>query len=407
MKKKFLFFNNLVWWRQIILFWLIWRVGLFLLAWLATYLLPYRPSFPYAEALLANSNLPAWIYSWANFDGVHYLTIAKQGYLGTGLIQAFFPLYPLLISLLGRLGISDILAGLLVGNLSFLSFLLLSYLLIKRVGGEELAKISIGVILTFPTSFYFGALYGESLFVLLAAAGFYFCQQKRWGLAAAMVALASATRIVGIFLLAALWWSYWQENRKISIERWRHLAIWSLVGAAGLLIYMFYLQVNFHDPLYFYHVQSEFGGGRQEKIILFPQVVWRYLKILASWRWSWAYWAFIQEFVFALAGLWLLFWPWFERLIGRRRLRLKLRSDDGLVKIPGGWLLFAWLAFLLPTLTGTFSSLPRYVLVCLPIFVLIAQHLSSHRWRRWFYFSLSTLGLIINTILFIQGYWVA
>ena len=67
-------------------------------------------------------------------------------------------------------------------------------------------------------------------------------------------------------------------------------------------------------------------------------------------------------------------------------------------------LVFSWGAFLLPTFTGSFSSMPRYVMVCLPIYFLLAQLP-----KKWWLASISvmTFLLIVNTILFIQGYWIA
>ena len=59
---------------------LIWRISLFFVAWLVEQILKFAPRFPYADIFLIPSKLPAWMWSFANFDGVHYLTIAKQGY---------------------------------------------------------------------------------------------------------------------------------------------------------------------------------------------------------------------------------------------------------------------------------------------------------------------------------------
>src|SRR4030042_3666725 len=58
-------------------------------------LLVFKNSFPYADSvLLPYGQFLLW--SWANFDGVHYLLLAEKGY-AFGLTQAFFPVYPLLI----------------------------------------------------------------------------------------------------------------------------------------------------------------------------------------------------------------------------------------------------------------------------------------------------------------------
>lgn len=104
----------------IFLLFIFWRVLLFLVAYLSGKYLVFDPSFPYSDTLLVKSGLPSWIWSFANFDGVHYLTIAKSGY-SAQFTQAFFPVYPGIISLISRIIQYDnfIIIGLLLSNLFF------------------------------------------------------------------------------------------------------------------------------------------------------------------------------------------------------------------------------------------------------------------------------------------------
>src|SRR5690242_7110394 len=83
---------------QIIGLFFIWRVFTFVAAAIAPKLLPaFGNRFPYVE-ILRETGLPHWIWSFGNFDGVHYLRIAKDGY-AYQYTQAFFPLYPILIKI--------------------------------------------------------------------------------------------------------------------------------------------------------------------------------------------------------------------------------------------------------------------------------------------------------------------
>jgi hypothetical protein len=76
------------------------------------------------------------------------------------------------------------------------------------------------------------------------------------------------------------------------------------------------------------------------------------------------------------------------------------------VRVPYAWLLYALLAVLLPTTTGTLSSMPRYVLVAFPFFVILAQlQLPKAAW--FSIYVISGILLLWNTMVFIQGYWVA
>lgn len=383
--------------KTLALWFVLWRGILFIVGALAPKLLSYRPTFPYAVEFPLYQ-LPAWIYSWANFDGIHYLTIIRKGYFGTALIQAFFPLYPNLVRLVNHWH-SPIIAGLIVSNL-FAFLALVSLYQIGKIHFPKITWLSLLVLLSFPTSFFFGALYSESLFLVLVLQAFIASHRRRWWQAAGLAGLASATRIIGIFVIFGVLLDYlidaptvwqvskvqWQKALVILRKHWLKIGLMGILGATGLLVYMTYLQLRFGDALFFIHVQSEFGGGRQESLIIYPQVVWRYLKILLTARpFNFKYFAYAQEAIVGIFGVLFLYFA-------SKKIKL-------------GQLVFCLGAFFLPTLTGTFSSLPRYALVIWPLYFIIAAQLHHSRWKL-IYFSLSIALLMLNTILFIQGYWV-
>ena len=382
---------------------LAWCAALYFLAATADWYLAYAPSFPYADAILAQSGLPRFMYSWANFDGVHYLTIIEHGYKGTGLIQAFFPLYPGLVVLDGLVGIHPIVSGQIISIAAFFGAYVLWKKVLSTAYSPNISQFSRKMLLFFPTSFFFMAMYTESLFLLLVLGSFYFAQKKQWAWAVVCAALASSTKVVGIALVPALLVEY-LEQRSISLRElltqpakiYKTLTFTDftkmagiLLGGTGLFLYMGYLYFEFKDPLYFFSVQSEFGGGRSESLVLLPQVVVRYLKILATVDWrSLAYLTYLQEFVFScMAGAALVY-----GYIRKHKL---------------SHLVFGFFVYTIPTLTGTFSSMPRYILVCVPFFIVLAQVLEKRPRLRMAWYVTSTILLVINTILFIQGYWVA
>ncbi|MBU1885089.1 hypothetical protein KKE34_00595 [Patescibacteria group bacterium] len=387
-------------------FYLNWKIFFLIIGIAAPSVLIYDPSFPYASSLLAKFGLPDFIYSWANFDGVHYLTIMDKGYFNTGLIQAFFPLFPILTNGLNIIVQNSILSGLIFNFI--IGFLLLKTW--KQIINKDIdvscSNWGVHLLFLFPTALFFNAFYSEALFLLLVLLSFLNARKGHWLKAGLIAVLASATRLVGVFLVPALLVELWiqktalqkaQGNEKrnknycqlryFCQKYWKQiLAI--LTGSLGLIIYMIYLQRNFNDPLYFYHVQSEFGGGRQESIVLYPQVVWRYIKILWTARpFDLKYYAYVQEFVFGVLGLAGIIWSWF--------------------RVRKSYVVFSALVFLVPTLTGTFSSMPRYFLASFSVFLLLIKLFEHNKTARLTWLSISTLLLIFNTILFIQGYWVA
>ena len=366
--------------KFIISLWVGWRLALVVVAGIGMVILPFKPSFPYAETLLLPHGSPLF-WSWANFDGVHYIGIAEKSYFAQ-FTQAFFPLYPLLIRALNQLVHNSILNGLIISNVSFLGSLWLLYKLARLDLSASAAKRTLIFLLVFPTSFFFASLYTESLFLLVTLASFYAARQRRWLLAGVLGALAAATRILGILLIPALLIEYLASPKR---SRWGWWVL--LLPAAGLLLYMYYLNVSFHDPLYFLHAQSAFGAGRSgDKIILLYQVFWRYLKMLTTVPiTSLLYYTVTQEFMAALVFL----------CLSLLAFKFTRRS----------YAIFGILAYILPTLTGTFSSMPRYVLVLFPAFMILGKIKSQT--IRYTLYAISFILLIINVVLFTRGYWVA
>lgn len=393
---------------SVVALFLIWRSILFGISINADNFLPYKPTFPYANEILATSAMPRWLYSWGNFDGVHYLTIAEHGYKGYGLIQAFFPIYPLLIAMSSPITSNLLVTGLLISNLSFVMVLLLFFALTKELYNGDIAWRSLLLFLVFPTSFFAGALYNESLFLMFVLAAFYAAYKKQWLVAGILAGFASATRVVGIFLviglIAGLFFSMLEKQRKSSkksmsvqlvestqmLLREQSKVVLALsAGFVGLLSYMLYLWISFDDPFYFLHVQSEFGAGREEHIILLPQTIWRAIKIVLTVPLDLRYLGYLQELVYTCLFLGVLLFSFKRRY-----------------SIPYAWLVFSVLAILLPTATGTLTSMPRYVFVAFPFFVILALV----EWPKYVWYGIylvSAALLIFNTVLFIQGYWVA
>ncbi len=363
---------------------IIWRVALILIALMGSKFFPLREGFLGGGrgAYLKNP----FLWSWANFDGVHYLTIAERGYYQFQ--QAFFPFYPYLMRSLAIFVKNYLLSGFLISHLCFLAALVLLYKLARLDLKENQAKRVLFYLLIFPTSFFFGGIYTESLFLLLVLGAFYAARKGQWGMAGVLGAMASATRFIGIFLFPALLVEWFQQNEKLKKKKLTSLLPLFLIGL-GLLIYMGYLRQTVSDPLYFIHVQPFFGAQRTGgKIILLYQVFWRYLKMLVTVeKMTPTYFTVILEF---LTGLLFLFLSIFAYL----RLRLS-------------YFTFMILAYLTPTLTGTLSSLPRYVLVCFPGFILLSLWSEKYRWLKTVYPLIAGGLLIISVALFTRGFFIA
>ena len=368
-----------------------WRVALFIVALIAPLIVPiFGNTFPYVSERLISSGLPSWVWSWGNFDGVHYLTIAQYGYAAQ-YTQAFFPLYPILIKAVSFIFLGNyVLAALVLSNLSFMGALFLFFKLLNLEKYKSETVIwTLAFFLLFPYSFFLVSIYNESLFLVFIFASFIAARKRMWAWAGLFGFLASLTRLAGIFLLPALIIEWLiQRNYKVSLSSWKDMKplLGLLMVPLGLIIYMSYLAIRFGDPLYFVHAQSVFGAQRSSnEIILLPQVLWRYVKIFMTVTPNqYGFWTALWEF-----GVTALFLAAFIPMVKRIRL---------------SYVVFSALAMILPTLTGTLSSMPRYTIVSFALFPILAMLPKALRVILLVVFGLL---LILFTILYTRGYWVS
>lgn len=367
-----------------------WRVLLILISILAIKFVPLGYTDRFLGGGSENFKLAPELFSWANFDGEHYLSISIFGY--KGLEQAFFPVFPMLISffakpfsegLLSSL-INSTIVGLIISNSAFLIALLFLYDLLKIDFSKKIAFLVISFIVFFPTSFYFGALYNESLFLLLTVLSFYNARKKRWFLASIFGMVASATRIFGILLLPALLIEAYLQKEKIS------KSFWLILIPLGLGAYMMYQYLTIGDPLAFYHIQPLVGEQRQSNLVVLPQVYFRYIKMIFTVDLnSPIYQTVLLEFIVGIVFFILPVYGYFK-------------------KIRLSYLFYGFVGFLTTTVQGSFSSVPRYVIVFFPSFIALTLLLNNlPRFLRVLIFLGSILLLIIETTLFLRGYWVA
>ena len=382
-----------------------WRIGLFAVAFLATIFLPtFGNRFPYSNQVLVVTRLPSWIWGFGNFDGVHYLRIAQNGY-DAEYSQAFFPLYPLLIRFFANSNLfmqknptldtriyvepSYFFSGLILSNAFFLFALIFFYKLVRIDFNQKVAFRSLVLLTFFPTSFYFGAVYTESLFLFLILGALYFTRKDNFLVGGVFGAFASATRIFGLLLIPVLSIEAYLKFKKRKITERGEIAkilVGILLAPFGTLFYMLFLKLNFDNPLYFLTSQPFFGAERTAgNLIFLPQVIYRYAKIFITVPLSsQSFFNAFLEFIFTMVVLICL-------LLFYKKIRLS-------------YFIFTLGCLVLPTLTGTLSSMPRYSLMGFLLLPFVVQD------AKRYYKLLLGLFIVIEIILvgfFIRGYWVA
>jgi hypothetical protein len=307
----------------------------------------------------------------ARWDSAFYLEIARQGYsltVGEPSSVAFFPLYPLLLKVTG-LFIGDLVAaGALLSHLFFLVAIVLLFQLTRDLFDEVTAKRTTLLLCAFPTSFFFSAVYTESLYLLCAVSSFAAARRGRWAWAGLAAMLASGTRIVGAVLCLALLLEYLRRQPRAP---WGW--VWAIVPLLAPLSFSLFLARVYGDPVAFWSVQSSFGRTGFDPL----NAIWRDLEPLFRGEFAWNVPLDLSALLFVL-----LLTPAVYRRLG------------------AGYAVFTALSVLIPLMSGT-GSLSRYALVAFPAFMVVSA--GASRWVPWAFL----VGLALLSALFAAWRFVA
>lgn len=324
--------------------------GLFL-AWLALLVcVVYLAGAPVNAA-------PPWQRALSNWDTGWYLSIVNDGYqteiVGESNV-AFFPVYPLLMRWLSKLGHDPVAAGVGISLACFLAALFLLRRLLLEKYSPRVASSALLLIAFWPFSFFFALAYTESLFLLLAVGAFYLVHRERWWWAAACAGVASGTRVVGVFVAVGVVVAFFQK------EGWRPTPRYlaksaglAAVGVTGLVGFMAYLKVHTGNALAFVEVQK-FWHNRAEGIagLKFIGEVLRH-NPPASYT-------YVSVLIYLIP---------FMLFLGLSVFVL-LRRDPA-------WGAFSTLTLIAPVPTGNIASTNRYVLILFPCFAALAELLKD------------------------------
>jgi Dolichyl-phosphate-mannose-protein mannosyltransferase len=352
------------------------RLALMLLVYFGHILVPISPGTPpaaYPRDLLLDG--------WKYWDGGWYTSIAEGGYFfrppPEGSSVAFFPLYPLLMRAASVVVGNTSNAGLLVSNVCMALSMCLLYSFVRERWGRDVAFRTIVLLVVYPLGFYLGALYTESLFLLLAVASFWLAEREKWWLAGLAGMLATLTRQMGLVLGPALLLLYLGKRRYDPRRVGPDVLALGLIPL-GIVLYMAYLYVQFGDPLAFYRVTLDsFGHAnvfRDGLGIINPRTLGAVdFRLLLLFN-------FVFGVAFVLAAVPVA-----------RRVGLSYAA-------------FTLLAAGIPMLVGLIS-LGRYMSVVFPVFILLGQVIRNRLVFNLFVAS-SALLMGLLAVLFANRYWV-
>jgi hypothetical protein len=334
-------------------------------------------------------------------DGKYYLRLARYGYSPGDEACAFYPLWPLLIRVVSPIFAGDLLitALFLANGLSIAAFFLF-YRLVSRQFGEPIAHKALILLLAAPGAIFFTLLYSEALFLLLALLFFHGLLTGRTWLVCATGFMLPMARAVGIFallpityqLIEAGWrrWSRGHFARKqpdesvignVSLPRQmpsatdgpviafpgRRLWMGVVCIVAGFLCYLLIMYTQTGNAFEGFDAQGQFPATPSVlDIFRIPQ--------------------FFRSF-FNVASVHSALHSAVDRLF----FLLFLATLPQLWRLDRRYFFYALGVGLVPAMSTSFMSYTRFVEMCFPMFIVIAQWMSNPRrtWLMWYYVTVS------------------
>jgi hypothetical protein len=325
---------------------------------LAVIFLGYR-SFPFQLGnYLANfhdpsQEPPTLLSAYQTWDAQHYLYLAAHGYSPDHLSNVFFPLWPLLIRWCTPLaGGMSWLAGLVLSQLFVLAAVYYFYLLVKKLWDEPTAFRACLWSLAFPTAFYSGLIYTESLFWLITMAFFYYSLKNRWGASALGALLLPLARPTGL-LVAASALAGWGNRKSAREDPFLRRILTALAFCAGFGIYLLLMKEWTGDAFSGFSAQKFYISHSGGADLLNPL--------------GWLFRNFIQN-PYTLAGTHTCFLPRVF-LIGVMLSLIPLYK-----RVSPNFFVYTLILGLFPAFSGDILSMSymRYTAVLFPLFILAA-----------------------------------
>ncbi len=369
---------------QLISITLLAKVSILLLVGLVYYLLPFN-----AHAYMLNFRYPAdeWITlssAYKTWDGHHYSYLAEHWYSSGLTSNAFYPLYPLIVKASRFLFLNHTLfTGIALSNLFAVLSLILLYLFTKNLFGENVAYYTALFYLAFPTSYYTGLMYSESLFLFLALLLFYSLYRNRLVAALAASALLPLTRPQGILLLVPLAVYLLLKVPALPGTRVDRRYLLPLAFVAGFCVYLGIMRAATGIALAGFVAQRSFVAQNSLANVVHP------------WRW------FRLNFVDVQLSLHGFTNSIIDRVFFVLFLFLLVVIFRHLDKT-----MFAYAAAvgLTVALSGTFMAYSRYLLTIFPIYIVLGYQLKERHY-------LVTVPSAFVQLLFLTAhslnYWIA
>ena len=241
----------------------------------------------------------------SNYDGPLYIVIAKTFYNLTAIAQNFsfplpleyyaahFPLYPLIIAILGQL--TGYPWGMLFATqLSAVFATIMFYLLVKEKIGKKYALWFTFVFTLFPARWLIVKAVGspEPLFVGAIIASIYYFDKKNYWLAGIFGAIAQHVKSPGILLFVAYGLTIimprlndLRKEHSLSVEKWVRRLQWRAYPVMLIPVALVSVFFLFKSPSTFNNFYAYFNSGDNIHLFFPPFQIFNYQQPWVNTHW--------------------------------------------------------------------------------------------------------------------------
>ncbi len=361
-------------WSQVLVWLVVWKACFLLLAMASMDALPRWESGEYpGHRHWPVKGEPSLESRFATWDAAHYLFLAQGGYQKRDLSSAFYPLWPALIRGGSYLcGHNVFLAAMILAQVLSILGVLAFHRLVFELHDVGIANLATLFLLSFPGAIFFSLPYTESLFLLLASLFLLFLLRGQMWKASAVGFFLPLTKAIGIFAIAPMAYEWWSKRKPAS----QALSFYGpILGYGAYFALMYFLTGNAlegFEAQRFYPHKPSIGN-----MVNVSGIYHSFVNVGS----------FHDSMNSALDRVFFLIF---------------------LVSLPFIWRLNKTLFFYaifaggVPALSTWFFSYSRNVMMCLPLFIVLAIHLQGAN-RRWWRWSLLT-GLFGLQVFFLTRY---
>jgi hypothetical protein len=334
----------------------------------------------------------------SNWDVQHFARLAVGGYSAevNGTLMAFFPGWPLILSLFGQLGVPVVISGVVLST----ACSAVAAAALYRLGGPWAAV----AWLFAPTAVFTMVPYTESMFCAAAFWAWERARSDRWLAAVVLTAIACTVRVSGLFLIGALLVMVFTSTNPTGVKLRRTALM--LIPASVIMAFATYLFALTGSWTAWYHAQAtgwvrELTWPWQSFLNTIPAIV---PGAYANHPW-WAA-VFRGEIISMAAGVGVTVWC----IVVSLRARKSPMGPDRPMWGEASWVGVQVLAF---SMSYWFFSVNRATLLWFPLWIMLGRWVGgpfrisapAHRLLVGVAFTVEIVLMVWWSWLFFTGHW--